>query len=376
MTRTSTIALCALLLALPAAQTHARASNGYLSWAGKTPVTAPAAPVQQVRTAEVHTTAGDYAVPPSPYGQVGDPYARALRWPAKQGAQQPQYQPQQVADSQPPRSQPVQTAPVRTQPAQSYMVLPAEQAQPREMTPRAPLQSPTYSPVPQALAPQPPLPQGETHSQDRPDPGADDDAGGINERAPQTRAAETHASQPQSQPQAQDTGDYKVPSSSPYAARIAAARAAQERDRITQVQAQATAQAEAASKAKAEQSAAPAKAAKPTKKTTPVAPNTQATLPVPSLPLAAAEVDHVFVPGQHYTSAADEPRVYSLHRQYGLTPDPITVDPHPTGALLGDPITTIDDASDSTVGDASDTGIDSDTAKAAAAQSSSHTAEH
>ena len=144
-----------------------------------------------------------YPVPPSPYGQVGDPFLHTLNWPAK-----PVAAPQPAAVLTP--------VPVRKPPPA------AEQA-------------------------------------------------------------------------------YQVPATSKYAARIAAARAAQTRD---QTQAQTPAEA-------------------PT-----------ATAPEPAAPLAAQETDHVFIPGEHYTDASEAPRLYSLHRQYGLKPDPITVDNDATGALL------------------------------------------
>ena len=72
----------AALLAVIAAPCAAFASLAvpYLNWSAK------AQPVTETppQTEQVQTGAGAYPVPPSPYGQVGDPYARSLRWPAKQ----------------------------------------------------------------------------------------------------------------------------------------------------------------------------------------------------------------------------------------------------------------------------------------------------
>ncbi|MGA9657974.1 MAG: hypothetical protein WBQ60_02590, partial [Asticcacaulis sp.] len=82
-----------------------------------------------------------------------------------------------------------------------------------------------------------------------------------------------------------------------------------------------------------------------------------ASAPAPAASLASQETDHVFIPGEHYTSAADEPRYYSLHRQYGLTPDPITVTEGATGALLGGTLNTVeggDPNADKDSGSASD----------------------
>ena len=77
---------------------------------------------------------------------------------------------------------------------------------------------------------------------------------------------------------------------------------------------------------------APAKPeAKPEAKT---AAKPAATVPAPAPSLASQETDHVFIPGEHYTDASDAPRFYSLHREYGYKPDPITVDDNATGALL------------------------------------------
>ena len=98
-------------------------------------------------------------------------------------------------------------------------------------------------------------------------------------------------------------GAYQVPTTSKYAARIAASRAAA----LPQAQAP--------------------KGGKTGTKST-------ATAPEPDVSLASQEADHIFIPGEQYKTPADEPRLYSLHRQYGMRPDPITVTPGATGALL------------------------------------------
>src|SRR6185312_17189986 len=56
--------------------------------------------------------------------------------------------------------------------------------------------------------------------------------------------------------------------------------------------------------------------------------------PAPAPAPQTADDDKPFVPGEHYTDASEAPRLYSLHRAYGLKPDPITVDTNASGALL------------------------------------------
>ena len=259
---------CAGIALLCLAPFTANAKDGpYLTWGAKT------ASVQQAGSA------APVPVPPSPYGQVGDPYLHVLNWGAKSGnPQSPRpnpLQPQPVAEPvqayAPPRQAPVYqpapqyraqpvTAPVRPQPVQSQAAAPVmrQPALAVRSQPKAPAKAPIQVPV-QAL-------------------GAS----------------------------AADDGAYQVPASSPYAARINAARAAQ---------------------AKAEQP----KAAKPANASQ-AAQDQAAVTETP--PPETSDDDKPFVPGQHYTDASEAPRLYSLHRSYGLKPDPITVDNNPSGAVL------------------------------------------
>ena len=110
-----------------------------------------------------------------------------------------------------------------------------------------------------------------------------------------------------------------MPATSKYAARIAAARASAAAQDAQAVAANTAAPADAKT-AKAD----------PKAKTKPVA----ATAPETTPQLAAQETDHVFIPGEQYTNPDEAPRLYSLHRAYGLKPDPITVDHDATGAIL------------------------------------------
>jgi len=301
----------------------ASSATPYLTWSAK------AQPATQVppQTEQVQTTTGAYPVPPSPYGQVGDPYARSLRWPAKQT-------PAVASVSPPPQPDfaPVPTAPVRN-PVPVSVSQPVPMAAPKPVT-VVPLPAPPPAPEPEredpGLADDPDLtPEASVAAQPSPPQAA-------RKSAPAVASAPTPARTEAAPPSAavasalSTDGAYEVPTTSKYAARITAARAAQ------------LPTAEAPKTGKPE--------AKPT-----------ATAPEPDVSLASQETDHVFIPGEHYTTPADEPRLYSLHRQYGMRPDPITVTPGATGALLtvspeegGDP--NDDDK-------ASDTGKKSDTDK-------------
>ncbi|MBW8734402.1 MAG: hypothetical protein JF571_08870 [Asticcacaulis sp.] len=264
------------------------ADNGYLTWQHKSDAQTPAA------APTVSSGGQDYAVPPSPYGQIGDPFARTLTWSGKDRPQQQQPQAQ-------PRPQPpVATAPA-TQPRQ---VSRPPEAPRQQMANVDPLPVPQHS-IPQVTAPVPvPQPKPVTVPEAALRP------------APQLRPAQQQvpALQRPVQPATQTASSgYQVPATSKYASRIASARAAA-----------ATQQADATPPAKPD--------VKPSGKK-PDAAKT-ATAPTPSPQMATEETDHVFIPGEQYKNASDAPRLYSLHRAYGLTPDPITVDHNATGAIL------------------------------------------
>jgi hypothetical protein len=242
------LALLCLLPAVFLPATVAAASDGpYLSWGAKN------APVQQAGNA------AQVPVPPSPYGQVGDPYLHVLNWSAKSGSAQP---------SRPTPPPPValpDPEPVRAYSPPQYRAQPAPRP---ALAAQAPLKAPAKTPAP----------------------------------SPAQAPGQASVAPP-------DDGAYHVPASSPYAARIAAARAAQSKT----------------DQAKAEQPKAIAPAA---------ANPAQATQGQAALTDAPADDDKPFVPGEHYTDASEAPRLYSLHRAYGLKPDPITVDSNASGAVL------------------------------------------
>ncbi|MBP2157792.1 MULTISPECIES: hypothetical protein [Asticcacaulis] len=302
-------AVLAVTVVLPACAL-ADSAGTYLTWQNKT---APASEPQGDDT----PAAMAYPAPPSPYGQVGDPFRRNLNWPAKKAPQalpQPAPQPPATkpqATSEGPR--PYQPTHAQTAPAQPVQAVASRPETPRSVTvqplpaapaPQTAIVDPTPPPPPilsvakPAAPPRPP--EAHTASVSTPTPLT---AAKPVTVAPQAVAA---ASKPQSQSQnqtppqpapAQDNG-YQVPATSKYAAQIKAARAAQARDLARQ---------------KAED---------------------DATAPEPSEQLAVHETDHVFIPGETYKDEGDAPRLYSLHRMYGLQPDPITVSPESNGTIL------------------------------------------
>ena len=309
----------------------ANTAGPYLTWQSKV---APAS-AQVASTSVINTSNGPYPVPASPYGQVGDPFALPLRWPTKapEAIQQPAQQ--QVYA-------PVPAAPVRA---------------PQVASISTPV--PLSAPRPVAVVPVPPPVEVREDPGLADDPGLSDDPSMADDApystpapiapAPQPKPATSHAEQmavsqaipapkpapapvvasvpaPPAAPQKPSDG-YRVPATSKYASRIESARAAQTQS------------------SQAEPAQTVATVAKPdTKKPNEKAPEKTpvATAPEPGVSMAVRETDHVFIPGEQYTSAADEPRYYSLHRQYGLRPDPIPATHEATGALLGGTIDTVE----------------------------------
>ncbi len=299
----------------------ALADTGHLTWQHKSEPQTVAAPT-------VSSGGQDYAVPPSPYGQVGDPFARTLNWSGK-GRTQPSPRP----EAQP---HPVAVAPVQP-PYQAPRQAPARPAEPprRDLANIDPLPVPQH-PVPQVTAPIPvpqPRPVTVPEAALKPDPRPPGKPQAAPSRAvPQAPAVATAKPVPaqpvtpvlkpappaasQAAPTQTASAGYQVPANSKYAARIASARAA-----AAKQEADATPPATAAP-------------AKPAGKTDKKAEAAKATVPAPTPQMATEETDHVFIPGEQYKNASDAPRLYSLHRAYGLTPDPITVDHNATGAIL------------------------------------------
>ncbi|WP_155847840.1 hypothetical protein [Asticcacaulis benevestitus] len=366
-------AIAVTMIALPCAGL-AHASGTYLNWQSKgAPASAQIASVNVVNTSN-----GPYPVPPSPYGQVGDPYARALSWPAKapepvprnEQPQSQQTQPQQTQAPQPQAAQhtfvAVPQAPVRTAQAASISTpVPLSAPRPVEVVPMPPVEredpgladdpgmadeAPYIAPAPVVAPPQPKpaTSHAEQMAASRPIP-APKPATALK---PATSPAVASVPTPPVAPKQPEAG-YQVPTTSKYAARIESARAAQAQPSQT-----------VATIAKPDEKKPGAK--KPNEKAsekTPVKPAV-ATAPEPSVSMAVRETDHVFIPGEQYTSAADEPRYYSLHRQYGLRPDPIPATHEASGALLGGTIDTVEageeggdpnDDTDNTPGKTADT---------------------
>jgi hypothetical protein len=305
----------ALLCLLPAV---AVAKDGpYLTWRAKT------APVQQT---DARVQAPQVPVPPSPYGQVGDPYVHVLTWNTKAGAA-----PQTAMAS----AAPMRRAPVQQEMA-TYAPAPQAPAEPPQRSPQAyRMQAPQYRAQPMAStlpepapdvseAAEPPMTRqtlpsvaAQTAQPARP---------AVRPQAPAPRPVQALSPAPAPAPTPANDGAYQVPATSPYAARIARARAQTHAQTPAKnpapAPAQSQAQVQAQAQAQAKTTAAPARPAQAAPQPTD-APITE-----------TASDDKPFVPGQHYTDASEAPRLYSLHRDYGLKPDPITVDTDATGAVL------------------------------------------
>jgi len=297
----------------------ALADTGYLTWKHKSDAQMPApAPT-------VSSGGQDYPVPPSPYGQVGDPFARTLTWSGKGRTEAPI----QPAPQQPPVAPAPAPRPVASEAAPQPAPRPVE-PHPRQLANVEPLPVPQH-PIPQVTAPVPvpqPKPVIVPEAALKPAPTPQSRAQKPLPQAPAVAAKPVPAQQPvpaappvQPAPPQTAANGYQVPATSKYASRIAAARAA-----AAKQEADATPPA----------NATPAKPAikTPEKAGDKKTDSAKATVPAPSPQLATEETDHVFIPGEQYKNASDAPRLYSLHRAYGLTPDPITVDHNATGALL------------------------------------------
>lgn len=365
------VALMSVIVHAPVlAQTQTQA-RAYLDWPGKrapqavTPPadleTAPATPLQH---ALPHAATGQpgFDIPPSPYGQVGNPYRHELNWrgktaPVNAQAAAPSTAPQtasktELASNWTPVPQSRFDTPRPTAPS---TVTPPAQPAPQKVeaaplqAPKAPIANPV--PLPQ---PKPPVVSAETIAR---------------ETAPAARAqplptppVQAQAPiQPQVQPQPRPDGGYRLPANSKYAGRVspelegrptvpggAATSVAQKPDAPkaqAQTAPQTTAVAEPASTAKTpvSKASAPKPAAKTAgTKTAEAKPEDvkTATAPAATAPLAqAAEQESAepytpFVPGSRATTTSQAPRFYSLHRAYGYEPDPV---PHTGGDLAIDP---------------------------------------
>ncbi|EGF91312.1 large tegument protein [Asticcacaulis biprosthecium C19] len=308
-----------------AGSAHGHTADRYLTWESKAQRTQVAPQAQQPAPVPQGQAGARYGVPASPYGQVGDPYARTLTWPTKPG-QRPATQtasierlPQptmsapssavSVAVPRPaPRPQPVTVAPVPT-PQPSSRPAPTPQpvfddADEPEIVPR--------NPAPQAQVQPQTQPQTQPQAQPRVQTQVPPMASARTSPQPQPVAT---APAPTPVPLTDGESGYQVPANSKYAARIAAARAAQ-------AQEESMAPTPSSGTDEPPQPSGPAQAA-------------AAPRPVESQSLASHETDQVFIPGEQITNAiTQEPRRYSLHRQYGMQPDRIQVDPNPTGAIL------------------------------------------
>jgi len=296
-------AVALMVIAAPCV-TLAASEGNYLNWSHK-PQAAANTPTP---TEQVQTATGAYAVPATPYGQVGDPYGHSLRWPAKQATTMAPAAPAvaSITPLPPQTFAPAPMPPMRAAPPVSIsQPVPMSAPRPVAIVPVPHMQSPDIYPADPGLGDDPDLTPEATVAAIQPAPTATqkpavDPLPAVASARP-GRAATTPP-HPAVATALSSDGAYEVPANSKYAARIAAARAA------------------------ALPMANAPKGKTDTKST--------ATAPEPDVSLASQETDHVFIPGEQYKTPADEPRLYSLHRQYGMKPDPIQVTANPTGALL------------------------------------------
>jgi hypothetical protein len=291
----------------------ADSAETYLTWQNKTSAT----PEPQ---SDEPSAAMAYPAPPSPYGQVGDPFRRNLNWPAKKAPQtvsppapKPQANIQGPTPYQPSPAQPVQAIASRPDTPREMPRSVTVQPLPPKPAPQVMIVEPTPPPPPvlSVAKPAPVLPPHQTYtstaSMSAPTPLPAAKPVVVPPKAVVAAATPKPDQKPAAAAVPAATNDgYQVPANSKYAAQIKAARAAQARDEARDAARQ------------------PPEAQK----------QDQATAPEPSEQLAVHETDHVFIPGETYKDAGDAPRLYSLHRMYGLQPDPITVSPDATGAIL------------------------------------------
>jgi hypothetical protein len=359
------IGFCVLVLCYAVANGAVAAQKPYLSWSAKVgaPDGAPessseAAPRSVQRQSLPNQATGQsFAIPPSPYGQVGG-FMRELNWPSKvrgpsqalearqvQPQFQPQFQPQAQAQSEArnswdirarppfqPRSSDLSNAtvasnwtPTRRAPEPRFVPSLVPEPMPQQ-------QSVPQQPVPQSQRPEPrPEPRFEPRFEPRPEARPEPR---LERQAPVSQPIPQPTPQPIPQaltvpeaPRIADTlpppppnpainGEYRVPASSKYAGRISEPPPL-EVTAQTKPQAQTKAQAEA----KAQSGSKSEPKAKPVQTT--------------ALAKAAEESSFVpFIPGTRTTDPRQGARIYSLHREFGLQPDPA---PNPGGDLGLDP---------------------------------------
>lgn len=375
------VALLSLSVQVPAlAQTQTQAqtqSRSYLDWPGKrapqavaspaVPETAPATPLERALP-NAATGQPGFDIPPSPYGQVGNPYRNELNWRGKTAPVNAQAAASQTAQKTAPKTAPKTELASNWTPvpqsrfdaphrAAAAPVTPPAQPFPQEVE-AAPLplpKRPVANPVP-LPQPKPPVVSAETIARETA-PVAK--AQPVPTPPLQTQAAAPAPApiEPQVQPQPRPDGAYRLPANSKYAGRVspelegrptAAAQATTpvaQKPGAPKAQAQTapqpTAAAETAKTAKTPAAKASAAKAADTKtaQAKPADIKT-ATAPAATAPLAqAAEQESAepytpFVPGSRATTASQAPRFYSLHRAYGYEPDPA---PHTGGDLAIDP---------------------------------------
>ena len=280
----------------------AEAQTQYLNWPGKPVNSGPS----YTPRPEVQVGNQAYPVPPSPYGQVGDPYQRHLNWAGKSADQSH-----------------VDTRPVQPQP---YMAPPSIAPMPRRDPQTDFRPSPQTAPVtpPRSVNPQP-APSLEHF------PSPNRRQVPVQESMPTQETAPPLVTSPSTVNTAPPVNDgaYHIPPSSKYYRGPA---------NTTEAPAHAPLPAQATNEvtkprnaAKAVTSPKPEAKALAHKDPDPTA--TQADIPEDKSPaFVIRPPDHHFVPGETVTDPSSQlPRLYSLHREYGLQPDQTVL---PQGEIL------------------------------------------
>ncbi|MDC7683690.1 hypothetical protein PQU92_10400 [Asticcacaulis sp. BYS171W] len=361
-----TASLAAISLALSGAAaakaaSSAASNSGQLTWSNKRPHPESLEPTE-VETPKLDKTLPNAAtgndgfqIPPSPYGQVGNPYRRELTWSNKGKSAPPQVTADPKVEARAEVKPLPQPAPKAEKPpvelASNWTPAPTPRFEPKapELKPdirlqAAPQPKPEPKPEPKVMAVAPPEPfKDPVKNIDAPLPLPTPKppvvtAEKIDAPPPKIEPQTEPKAEPKPQPKLASDGGYQLPPNSKYAGKVAPeleGKTAPKPDPKAVV---------AAQKEVAKQADAPKKDAPPkdAPKDTKVAAKTDgkdlklAATPE-AAPLAQAVEDEAyvpFVPGSRATNASQAPRYYSLHRAYGYEPDPA---PHAGGELALDP---------------------------------------
>ncbi|ESQ79536.1 hypothetical protein [Asticcacaulis sp. YBE204] len=343
----------------------ALANPGQLTWSNKRPLpssvseTTPAPDAQKFEKALPNAATGNegFQIPPSPYGQVGNPYRRELNWSNKGKAPTEQVARQVPAPQPQMQSQPKLEARAEPKPEPKPEPKAVQKVEkPVELTANwTPAPTPRFEPKAPEIKPDIRLqaaPQPKVEPKVEPKIIAAPTVETVKKidspiplptpKPPVVTAEKLGTPKPEVNPQPKPAtdGTYQLPANSKYAGKVAPVLEGKE---VPKVVAKAepkpdpktvsAAQKEVAKQADAAKTVAKTDAKKAPEKDLKLAAATE------SEPLTqAVEQDPYvpFVPGSRATNASQTPRYYSLHRAYGYEPDPA---PHAGGELALDPAT-------------------------------------